>query len=697
MIRVGDSYIKIPSGHKIYQGNNLVHGQGAGVITVSKQNNIPHRYAVAGTAFSFAVPSSTFLGSGLTYTARLARDTEGISLDDVWLDFDPVTRTFSGTPSAADFTDEATLQIEVSVTDVAFNTAKAYFTIVVYPSGSTCTTVLPRTAAECNHVITSANKDSYNYASIVGGETVGFVGDVGRVQLFKLRGTYTHPILSTNVDGVATCFNEVAERAIYALNSDEFKIIGQYVEATDDIYGFKCHTGVTPANKSDEFGVPLSDTRQGGVYDYVTNNTGGTAIEIAGSSRNGFEIAYVDVPYSASAGIKVRTEAVRLEYTANGIQASGAGTVTINQTIPETIPDSGWISVGGDNYEFSSWAGSTFTLVGTLSMQYADTAAVHTCTGIRGFHDMSRISIHDCLLQWIDTESIYAAVGFYGGRADSGTTLIPHDISKVRVLRNIVLRCGWDGVQVKCTKEDTIIRDNYIYYTGHRLEPGQAWGLYIEGLFEEVSRNTIRFCQGTGIRTYLAGPSNIFNNVIEDCGLNEATGTLGPDDGNYCAFYGSKQGYVIDGYSQNEGGYVLSNYISRPDLGTVHANLDVYIVNNTVNGCGNTAYEIYNDMHIHRGNNLFVNGGSVVTIGGGATVTNEGGDLLNQLPADVDFYDAANGDYRIQNTSVAAGAGVNLTAITGTKDFNRDAMDATYDTGAFIVDGTINKDNYIYV
>ena len=67
------------------------------------------------------------------------------------------------------------------------------------------------------------------------------------------------------------------------------------------------------------------------------------------------------------------------QHTLNGAASSGASTVTINGSIPSTTPITGWIGLlasGGDNfvfYEYSSWSGSTFTLVGTLAESYADT------------------------------------------------------------------------------------------------------------------------------------------------------------------------------------------------------------------------------------------------------------------------------------------------------------------------------------
>jgi len=60
--------------------------------------------------------------------------------------------------------------------------------------------------------------------------------------------------------------------------------------------------------------------------------------------------------------------------TAAGV---GANTVEITGPIPSNTPLTGWIGLldaGGDNYtfyEYASWSGSTYTLVGTLAEAYA--------------------------------------------------------------------------------------------------------------------------------------------------------------------------------------------------------------------------------------------------------------------------------------------------------------------------------------
>ncbi|MDF1635830.1 putative Ig domain-containing protein, partial [Mycoplana sp. MJR14] len=89
-----------------------IHGANdAPVITTQTTN----QNAVVGTAFSLALPSNTFTdidtGDTLAYTATLS---SGAALP-AWLSFNATTRTFSGTPTAAD---AGTLGIRVTATDL---------------------------------------------------------------------------------------------------------------------------------------------------------------------------------------------------------------------------------------------------------------------------------------------------------------------------------------------------------------------------------------------------------------------------------------------------------------------------------------------------------------------------------------------------------------------------------------------------
>ena len=110
-------------------------------ITVTAVNDaptvataIPDQPATAGTAFSYAFPANTFsdadTGDTLTYAATKA---DGATLP-AWLSFAAGTRTFSGTPQAADV---GTVAVKVTASDGNGGSVSDTFDITVSAAGDT--------------------------------------------------------------------------------------------------------------------------------------------------------------------------------------------------------------------------------------------------------------------------------------------------------------------------------------------------------------------------------------------------------------------------------------------------------------------------------------------------------------------------------------------------------------------------------
>ena len=110
-------------------------------ITVTAVNDaptvataIPDQPATAGTAFSYAFPANTFsdadIGDTLTYAATKA---DGATLP-AWLSFAAGTRTFSGTPQAADV---GTVAVKVTASDGNGGSVSDTFDITVSAAGDT--------------------------------------------------------------------------------------------------------------------------------------------------------------------------------------------------------------------------------------------------------------------------------------------------------------------------------------------------------------------------------------------------------------------------------------------------------------------------------------------------------------------------------------------------------------------------------
>ena len=107
-------------------------------------NAIPDQSATAGTAFSYAFPANTFsdadTGDTLSYTATKTDDTAL----PTWLSFDASTRTFSGTPQAAD---AGTAAVKVTASDGNGGSVSDEFDITVIISVPSNWTLKPTALA----------------------------------------------------------------------------------------------------------------------------------------------------------------------------------------------------------------------------------------------------------------------------------------------------------------------------------------------------------------------------------------------------------------------------------------------------------------------------------------------------------------------------------------------------------------------
>ncbi len=88
------------------------------------ENDISDQTATVGTAFSYQVPDTTFTDADddtLTYAATLADN----SALPAWLSFDAATRTFSGTPTAAE-----TVSVKVTASDASESVSDSFDIVV---------------------------------------------------------------------------------------------------------------------------------------------------------------------------------------------------------------------------------------------------------------------------------------------------------------------------------------------------------------------------------------------------------------------------------------------------------------------------------------------------------------------------------------------------------------------------------------
>ena len=124
---------------------------------------IPDQTATTGTAFNYAFPPATFTDADsdtLTYTATLADDTAL----PLWLSFSAATRTFSGTPQAADV---ETVSVKVTASDASESVSDTFDIVVDLPP-DTSPTLVSNAGQGDDHNWTTTEDRSQTFTTSVG-------------------------------------------------------------------------------------------------------------------------------------------------------------------------------------------------------------------------------------------------------------------------------------------------------------------------------------------------------------------------------------------------------------------------------------------------------------------------------------------------------------------------------------------------
>jgi hypothetical protein len=239
-------------------------------------NQTSDQNAVVGSAFSLTLPAGTFNdtdGDVLTYSATAA---DGSPLP-AWLTFNAMTRTFSGTPTAANV---GTLSVKASATDPGGLAASETFNIAVTTTPPPATASL--FAASNTPVQTNLNDGSpleagVKFTSSVAGQITALkfyrsAGDTGSdlLDLWTSTGTKLASATFTNTAASGWQTVTLTTPVTIAANTTyvaSYHTTGAYV-ATDSYF--------TAAVTSSPLTAPSTSTAGGnGVYAYGGTNTAG--------------------------------------------------------------------------------------------------------------------------------------------------------------------------------------------------------------------------------------------------------------------------------------------------------------------------------------------------------------------------------------------------------------------------------------
>lgn len=260
-------------------------------------NAIPNQNATEDAAFNFQFSASTFndpdLGDTLTYTSQLA----GGGALPAWLSFDPVTRTFSGTPTNSQI---GTISLDVIADDGNGGTVTDTFDIVVSAStpGSTAPPVMDAPVAGATYgtipIDFALGENPLNgsiHLTFVGSSTITIDLNVASPAV----GPYDYNINPTNIMATGVPIASVSQNTI---PDGVYTVVLSYQNSNGDPAASVIANNVTISsalvdtdadgsldsvelagpNSGDANDDSTSDNVQANVYSYVNPITGNYAV-----------------------------------------------------------------------------------------------------------------------------------------------------------------------------------------------------------------------------------------------------------------------------------------------------------------------------------------------------------------------------------------------------------------------------------
>jgi VCBS repeat-containing protein len=339
-------------------------------VTIQGANDAPvlaaqtgNQSAVVGSAFSLVLPAGTFTdvdsGDTLTYAATLA---DGTALP-AWLSFNATTRTFSGTPAAANI---GTLSVKVTAADLGGLATSETFSLMVTATPNTVPTAVADTATAVEKGgIANGSGGSPGSGNVLTNDTDPDAGDTKTVTAVKF-GTTTgtlgtalagaHGSLTLSASGAFTYTVNETDAAVQALrlSTDTLTDVFNYtmrdtagatssstltvtIQGANDAPVLAAQTAAQNATVGSAFSLVLpagtfTDVDSGDTLSYAATLADGTALP-AWLSFNATTRTFSGTPTAANVGtISVKATATDL----GGLAASETFNIAA-ATAPTTV------------------------------------------------------------------------------------------------------------------------------------------------------------------------------------------------------------------------------------------------------------------------------------------------------------------------------------------------------------------------
>ncbi|MFH1936840.1 MAG: right-handed parallel beta-helix repeat-containing protein [Bacteroidota bacterium] len=203
------------------------------------------------------------------------------------------------------------------------------------------------------------------------------------------------------------------------------------------------------------------------------------------------------------------------------IKLSGRGVGAFSYGISVSDIDGGGMSIEGlsSDIEIEGIEISNILYPGFLCKSDPDCSFTST----RDKYVMRNISIHDNYIHDTGTEGFYIGNSFYNGYTIQcggvDTILLPHVIRGLKVYNNIIMRSGWDGLQVSSADSGCVIYSNQIWFDSEEAAQNQMSGIILGGGSEcDCYNNQILYGKGNGIQILGLGGNKVYNNLILNAG-----------------------------------------------------------------------------------------------------------------------------------------------------------------------------------